>query len=94
VQHSGVLLSPSAYVGVELSSVSSDVIKSQASSVKNMLAAAGSPLGNGIKFRVLAYKASDGSYVGSMDYTVGSAGSALVLDAGVPYTIVCYSYGS
>ncbi|MCT4056654.1 hypothetical protein HZQ16_16310, partial [Elizabethkingia anophelis] len=42
VQHSGVLLSPSAYVGVELSSVSSDVIKSQASSVKNMLAAAGS----------------------------------------------------
>ncbi|MCT4264096.1 hypothetical protein HZP32_18425 [Elizabethkingia anophelis] len=42
----------------------------------------------------MAYKASDGSYVGSQDYTVGSAGSALVLDAGVPYTIVCYSYGS
>ncbi|MCT4263265.1 hypothetical protein HZP32_14190 [Elizabethkingia anophelis] len=94
VQHSGVLLSPSAYVGVELSPESPSGLKAQASSVKNMLAAAGSPLGNGIKFRVLAYKVSDGSYVGSMDYTVGSAGSALVLDAGVPYTIVCYSYGS
>ncbi|MCT4260494.1 hypothetical protein HZP32_00010 [Elizabethkingia anophelis] len=94
VQRSGVLVSPSAYVGVELSSVSTGVIKSQASSVKNMLAAAGSSLGNGIKFRVLAYKVSDGSYVGSQDYTVGQSGGSLTLEQGVPYTIVCYSYGS
>ncbi|MCT4260495.1 hypothetical protein HZP32_00015 [Elizabethkingia anophelis] len=94
VQRSGVLVSPSAYVGVELSPESPSGLKAQASSDKNLLAAAGSSLGNGIKFRVLAYKASDGSYVGSQDYIVGQSGVSLTLEQGVAYTIVCYSYGS
>lgn len=38
-------------------------------------------------------KKNNGAYKVYVGYTVGSAGTAMKLDRGVPYTIVVYSYG-
>ncbi|OPB92544.1 hypothetical protein [Elizabethkingia occulta] len=93
IHHTGVLITPSTYLAAELSPVREDAVKSQASLEKKLVADAGNPLGMGIKFRVLAYKASDGSYVSSQDYIIGQAGGSLALEQGTAYNIICYSYG-
>lgn len=52
------------------------------------------PLENNVKYRVLVFKASDDSYVGTIDATVGTVASRLVVDGGVEYKWFAYSYNS
>ncbi|MCT4315446.1 hypothetical protein HZP15_09865 [Elizabethkingia anophelis] len=89
------LVTPSSYIEAELSSVNTTVNSSQASLKSNLLAAAtGDPLGAGMKFRVIAYRQSNGSYQDYKDYTVGQPAEGLILDNGVAYDFVVYSYGA
>ncbi|PUB30783.1 uncharacterized protein (TIGR02145 family) [Elizabethkingia sp. YR214] len=59
-----------------------------------MAAVAGDPFGVGISFRTIAYRASDGSYQAHQDYIVGQTSVPMMLDSGVAYNIVAYSYGT
>lgn len=54
-------------------------------------------LGEGIKYRVIAYKENDvsaGGYIAHADYTVGNNAPDFWLPVNCTYTFVCYSYGS
>ncbi|MYY27283.1 fibrobacter succinogenes major paralogous domain-containing protein [Elizabethkingia anophelis] len=89
------LVTPSSYIEAELSSVNTRVNSSQASLKSNLLASAtGDPLGTGMKFRVIAYRQSNGSYQDHKDYTVGQPAEGLILDGGIAYDFVVYSYGA
>ncbi|MYY25984.1 fibrobacter succinogenes major paralogous domain-containing protein [Elizabethkingia anophelis] len=89
------LVTPSSYIEAELSSVNTTGNSSQASLKSNLLASAtGEPLGTGMKFRVIAYRQNNGSYQDHKDYTVGQPADGLILDNGVAYDFVVYSYGA
>ncbi|MDV4042213.1 hypothetical protein CMT37_05145 [Elizabethkingia anophelis] len=92
-QSKSVMITPSTVMVTTLSPVKSN--SSAQAGLKNTLAAvAGNPLGNGIKFRVIAYKSSGGAYQTYQDYTTGEAAPPMTLDTGVAYNIVAYSYGT
>ncbi|MDV4042210.1 hypothetical protein CMT37_05130 [Elizabethkingia anophelis] len=92
-QSKSVMITPSTVMVTTLSPVKSN--SSAQAGLKNTLAAvAGNPLGNGIKFRVIAYKSSGGAYQTYQDYTIGQAAPPMTLDTGVTYNIVAYSYGT
>ena len=96
VQRHGVMLSPSMILEAELKpSASVSKLSTQASAKLNTLAAApGNGLGNGMMFRVIAYRQSDGSYQDHKDYTIGQPVVGLTLDQGAAYNLVAYSYGA
>lgn len=95
-QKQTVLISPGLVVVSELSTLPKE-LKSTAQASKGLdlqAAISGSPVTSGKKFRIIAYKASDGSYQTHQDYTVGQSGTPLTLDGGVSYDMVVYSYNS
>ena len=96
VQRHGAMLTPSMLLEAELKpSASVSKLSTQASAKLNTLAAApGNALGNGMMFRVIAYRQSDGSYQDHKDYTVGQPVVGLTLDQGAAYNLVAYSYGA
>ena len=94
VQRHGAMLTPGMLIEAELkpSAVSTSA---QASTKLNTLAVApGNTLGNGMMFRVIAYRQSDGSYQDHKDYTIGQPVEGLTLDLGATYYLVVYSYGT
>ncbi|WP_407478020.1 hypothetical protein [Elizabethkingia anophelis] len=95
IETHGVMLSPSMILEAEMVPASlSYKTSQQASSKLNTLANVdGDPLGAGMKFRVIAYIQSDGSYQDYKDYTVGQFADALALDIGAAYNLIAYSYG-
>lgn len=97
VNHKQVeLINPGLVVVSELSTLPKE-LKSTAQASKGLdlqAAISGSPVTSGKKFRIIAYKASDGSYQTHQDYTVGQSGTPLTLDGGVSYDMVVYSYNS
>ncbi|WP_407490146.1 FISUMP domain-containing protein [Elizabethkingia anophelis] len=94
-QSRSILITPSTAMTVGLSPVSSNGKVSAQAGLKNTMAVVSSdPLTNGVKFRLIAYKTSDGSYQSYQDYTIGQAAPSITLDNGVAYTIVAYSYGT
>ncbi|HFK5537935.1 TPA: hypothetical protein ACGZ96_003092 [Elizabethkingia anophelis] len=96
VQRHSVLITPSSVITSELSSVPSvSKVPAKASLGLNSVAAVSdNPIASGVKFRVIAYRQSDGSYQAYQDYTVGETASPMMLDNGVAYNIVLYSYGT
>ncbi|MCT3959781.1 hypothetical protein HZQ27_11700 [Elizabethkingia anophelis] len=54
----------------------------------------GDQIGNGIQFRVIAYRFNDNTYQTHQDYTVGQPAQPMMLDGGEKYNIIVYSYGS
>ncbi|WP_407509294.1 fibrobacter succinogenes major paralogous domain-containing protein [Elizabethkingia anophelis] len=62
--------------------------------ISPVAAVSGNTLNSGNKFRVIAYRSGDGSYHTYQDYTIGQPGQPMMLDAGVPYNIIVYSYGT
>lgn len=95
VQRHGVMLTPSMLLEAELKPSSASKLSTQASSKLNTQAAIeGNPIGNGMMFRVIAYRQSDGSYQDHKDYTVGQPVEGLTLDLGAAYNLVAYSYGT
>ncbi|WP_407478023.1 hypothetical protein [Elizabethkingia anophelis] len=94
-QSRSILITPSTAMTVGLSPVSSNGKVSAQAGLKNTMAVvSGDPLTNGVKFRLIAYKTSDGSYQSYQDYTIGQTAPSITLDNGVGYTIVAYSYGT
>ncbi|HFK5504948.1 hypothetical protein [Elizabethkingia anophelis] len=95
-QYKTVLLTPSSFIDARLEpSTNSAASSSQASFVpSSMVVVSGNKLGNGNKFRIIAYRATDGVYKDSKDYTIGLPAASLTLDQGVAYNLVAYSFGS
>ncbi|MCL1665809.1 fibrobacter succinogenes major paralogous domain-containing protein [Elizabethkingia ursingii] len=95
IQRYNVLLSPSSLINAELAPVR--ILNTVTTTSKNLntkAAVLGNPIGEGIKFRVIAYKQNNGSYQIHQDYTVGQQAVPLMLDDGVTYDIIVYSYGA
>ncbi|MCL1689404.1 hypothetical protein CMT57_06410 [Elizabethkingia anophelis] len=91
-----ILVNPGMVIVSELSnSNDKSNLSTQASLSSNSQAAIpGGALGSTVRFRVIAYKSSDGSYQGHQDYQVGATASPIMLDGGVSYDMIVYSYGS
>ncbi|WP_164504618.1 hypothetical protein [Elizabethkingia anophelis] len=87
-----VMLTPSTQAMIEVSSEPGMVKGSSKSG--GVAVVPGDPLGPGNAFRVIAYRASNGSYQAHQDYIIGSGSTPMMLDGGASYTIVAYSYGS
>ncbi|MEL1213318.1 hypothetical protein AADX92_12055, partial [Staphylococcus epidermidis] len=69
-------------------------IANASSGAKSTAVVSGNSLGAGVKFRIIAYRQSNGAYHTYQDYTVGVTAVPMMLDNGVPYDIVVYSYGT
>lgn len=94
-QRHSVLITPSSFITAELSSSSESKFSSQASLGSNSQAAiSGDLITSGVQFRIIAYRQIDGSYQAYQDYTVGQPAVPMMLDNGVAYNIVVYSYGT
>ncbi|WP_336690567.1 FISUMP domain-containing protein [Elizabethkingia anophelis] len=96
VQRHSVLITPSSVITAELSPVSSESKLSVNASLKSNSQAAisGDPITSGVKFRVIAYRQSNGNYHTHEDYTVGQPAVPMMLDNGAAYNIIVYSYGT
>nr|WP_260211682.1 hypothetical protein [Elizabethkingia anophelis] len=95
VQRHSVLITPSSFITAELSPSLESKFSTNASLKSNSQAAiSGSPITTGVKFRVIAYRQSNGSYQTYQDYTVGQPAIPMMLDNGQAYNIVVYSYGT
>ncbi|KUY29871.1 hypothetical protein ATB96_17490 [Elizabethkingia ursingii] len=92
-QRNAAFITPSMLIETELKP-SFTSVSAQASTKLNTMAENGTPIGTSMKFRVIAYRNSDGSYQDHKDYTVGQPGDGLILDQGAQYNIVAYSYGT
>ncbi|MYY27380.1 FISUMP domain-containing protein [Elizabethkingia anophelis] len=95
LQRHSVLITPSSVITAELSpaSTTSRVSANASLGIKPLAAVSGNPLTSGMKFRIIAYK-NNGDYQTHQDYTVGEAATPMMLDNGVAYHIVTYSYGT
>lgn len=93
VQHYSALVSPSSFITAELTPNRSLSSVASSKNLNTVAAVTGDQLGAGNKFRVIVYKHNDGSYKTYQDYTVGQPATPLMLDGGVNYDIVAYSYG-
>ncbi|ATC35809.1 hypothetical protein HZQ75_02055 [Elizabethkingia anophelis] len=93
IQHYNVLVSPSSFITAELTPNRSLSSVASSKNLNAIAAVTGDQLGAGNKFRVIVYKHNDGSYKTYQDYTIGQPVSPLMLDGGVDYDIVVYSYG-
>ncbi|MCT3918037.1 hypothetical protein HZQ04_18425 [Elizabethkingia anophelis] len=94
IQRYNVLLSPSSFISAELAPATTlNTVASTSRNLNNMAAVSGNPIGTGVKFRVIAYRQSDGSYETYQDYTIGQSAQPMMLDGGKSYDIIVYSYG-
>ncbi|WP_288790353.1 FISUMP domain-containing protein [uncultured Elizabethkingia sp.] len=93
VQRYSVLLSPSSFITAELTPNRSLSPVASSKNLNTVAAVAGDQLGAGMKFRVIAYRKDNGNYQTYQDYTVGQQAAPLMLDGGIVYDIVVYSYG-
>ncbi|PUB29373.1 uncharacterized protein (TIGR02145 family) [Elizabethkingia sp. YR214] len=93
VQHQSVLITPSSIITVELSP-SKESLKVTSLGVNSTAAIPGNPITSGMKFRVIAYRQSNGNYHTHQDYTVGQLAVPMMLDNGAAYNIIVYSYGT
>ncbi|HFK5585711.1 TPA: fimbrillin family protein [Elizabethkingia anophelis] len=95
IQTYSILVNPSTIITTELAPSSDPVNTLAKISDKKLIAAIpGNNLGTGIKFRVIAYRQSNGNYHTHQDYTVGQPATPMMLDNGGTYNIVVYSYGT
>ncbi|WP_337050797.1 FISUMP domain-containing protein [Elizabethkingia meningoseptica] len=96
VQRHSVLITPSSVITAELSpSTESSKVLGQASlGASSVAAVTGDPITSGVKFRIIAYRQSNGNYHTHQDYTVGQTAVPMMLDNGAAYNIVVYSYGT
>ncbi|MDV3861088.1 hypothetical protein CMT56_15070 [Elizabethkingia anophelis] len=96
VQRHSVLITPSSVITAELSpSTESSKVLGQASlGASSVAAVTGDPITSGVKFRIIAYRQSNGNYHTHQDYTVGQTAAPMMLDNGAAYNIVVYSYGT
>ncbi|HIC8809537.1 FISUMP domain-containing protein [Elizabethkingia anophelis] len=96
VQRHSVLITPSSIITAELPQASPlSKVSAKASLGSNSIAAiSGNPITSGVKFRIIAYRQSNGSYHTHQDYTVGQPAVPMMLDNGASYNIVAYSYGT
>ncbi len=92
-QSHSVMITPSTVMVTTLSPLKIGAL-AQAGLRNTMASVTGTPLNNGTKFRIIAYKASDGSYQTYQDYTIGETSQPITLNTGVAYNIVAYSYGT
>ncbi|WP_407478021.1 FISUMP domain-containing protein [Elizabethkingia anophelis] len=92
-QSHSLMITPSTVLVTTLAPLKSKLY-TQAGLKNSLAVVSGNPLNNGTKFRVIAYKAADGSYQTYQDYTIGVAPQPMTLDTGVTYNIVAYSYGT
>ncbi|MHC6200579.1 hypothetical protein ATE49_15575 [Elizabethkingia miricola] len=94
-QTHSVLVDPSHIISVEYTPATTSLKNS--AGLNPVAVISGSPLTQGMKFRVIAYNNSTTAESYS-DYTIGASnsiqGNPLMLTNGVNYTIVAYSYGS
>ncbi|MDV4140846.1 hypothetical protein CMT31_05590 [Elizabethkingia anophelis] len=88
-----LLINPATVVTAELVP-SSDAVQAMASGIRSIGAIPGNNLVTGVKFRVIAYRQSNGNYHTHQDYTVGQPAIPMMLDNGAAYNIVVYSYGT
>ncbi|HBN6704128.1 TPA: hypothetical protein L3261_002565 [Elizabethkingia anophelis] len=93
IQHYSVLVSPSSFITAKLTPNRSLSSVASSKNLNTIAAVTGDQLGAGNKFRVIVYKHDDGSYKTYQDYTIGQPVAPLMLDGGVNYDIVAYSYG-
>ena len=93
IQHYSVLVSPSSFITAELTPNRSLNSVASSKNLNTIAAVTVDQLGAGNKFRVIVYKHDDGSYKTYQDYTIGQPVAPLMLDGGVNYDIVAYSYG-
>ncbi|MCL1638480.1 hypothetical protein OZ664_10805 [Elizabethkingia sp. HX WHF] len=93
VQTHSVLVNPSTVITAELVP-STDPTLAKVFGIKPMAAVSGNPLTIGMKFRVIAYRQSNGNYHTHQDYTIGQPATPMMLDNGSGYNIVVYSYGT
>lgn len=97
LQSHSILVTPSSVITAELSP-SMDASKALARApigINNPIAAiSGNPLTSGMMFRVIAYRNIGGAYHKHQDYTVGQTAIPMMLDNGVAYNIIVYSYGN
>ena len=95
VQRQQVMLTPSSFIEVELTPTLVVTSGAQASlGINTMAVISGTKLGNGVKYRIIAYRQRDGAYKDSKDYTIGQPGQGLILDMGEAYYLVLYSWGT
>ncbi|MCT3702570.1 hypothetical protein HZQ89_09095 [Elizabethkingia anophelis] len=96
VQRHSVLITPSSIITAELSQASplSKVSANASLGLNSIAAISGNPITSGVKFRIIAYRQSNGSYHTHQDYTVGQTAVPMMLDNGAAYNIVVYSYGT
>lgn len=95
VERQSVLITPSSFITAELSPTLESKFSTNASLGLNSIAAiSGNPITSGVKFRIIAYRQSNGSYHTHQDYTVGQPSVPMMLDNGAAYNIVVYSYGT
>ncbi|QQM28227.1 FISUMP domain-containing protein [Elizabethkingia sp. M8] len=96
VQRHSILVTPSSFITAELSpSLESSKVSGKASLGKNSVAVvSGNALTSGVKFRIIAYRQSNGAYHTHKDYTVGQPAEPMMLDNGAAYNIVVYSDGT
>ncbi|HFK5506003.1 TPA: FISUMP domain-containing protein [Elizabethkingia anophelis] len=104
IQQKTIMLSPSSFIQAELAPAENNNLgtaKVNALAAVNsgsaggaIASAPGASLTSGMKFRIIAYKAADGTYVTHKDYTVGQPADGLILEQGTQYTFVAYSFGS
>ena len=92
IQRYQKMLTPGSFVEVEVAPVSS--MNAQASLGSNTVALSGNKLGNGTKYRMIAYLQNTGVYKDYKDYIIGQPGQGLMLDIGVAYYLVLYSLGT
>lgn len=94
MQSHRVLLTPSNIITIRLSPIINTSKSFQASNSINSIAAIpGNSLNAGTMFRVIAYRQSTGAFQTYKDYTVGQNAIPMMLDNGVAYKIVIYSFG-
>ncbi|WP_454060087.1 hypothetical protein [Elizabethkingia ursingii] len=90
------LTSPSTLLAAEVSVENSVPLKTSAGINPIAAVVPGPPLDIGHKFRLIAYRSSDGGFAGYKDFTVGtpSTNGGLRLPKDVIYRMVVYSYGT
>ncbi|PUB32612.1 uncharacterized protein (TIGR02145 family) [Elizabethkingia sp. YR214] len=95
IQTHSVLVNPNTVIIAELApSLDSISTLAKVSDIKPMASVSGNSLTSGMKFRVIAYRQSNGNYHTHQDYTVGQPAIPMMLDNGAAYNIVVYSYGT
>ncbi|MDV3509031.1 hypothetical protein CMU89_18735 [Elizabethkingia anophelis] len=93
VQRNNILITPSSIVITELSPLK-ESLKVASSGLNSIAAIPGNSITSGMKFRVIAYRQSNGNYHTHEDYTVGQPAAPMMLDNGAAYNIIVYSYGA